>query len=170
MAQMAGLDAPQHNSAFWIDFAEARRAVDTLVDLAHDEPDERPTCVILVGQSGMGKTSILREAQRRIAFDFPEPYGWEEARYAPVLRTVIPSSPTSLKINLTLLWKQGWPITRSIHRIADLKVVDLLHKQRTRLVAVDNIHAILTASGKARRDTLDAFRFLMSEGKLRPAA
>lgn len=166
MAQMAGLDAPQHNSAFWIDFAEARRAVDTLVDLAHDEPDERPTCVILVGQSGMGKTSILREAQRRIALDFPEPYGWEEARYAPVLRTVVPSSPTSLKINLTLLWKQGWPITRSIHRIADLKVVDLLHKQRTRLVAVDNIHAILTASGKARRDTLDAFRFLMSEGNV----
>ena len=70
MAQMAGLEAPQHNSAFWIDFAEARRAVDTLVDLAHDEPDERPTCVILVGQSGMGKTSILREAQRRIALDF----------------------------------------------------------------------------------------------------
>lgn len=98
------------NPAFWIDFEEARRAVETLVDLAHDEPDERPVCVILVGQSGMGKTSILREAQRRIAMDFPEPYDGQEARYAPVLRTVIPSSPTSLKINLTLLWKQGWPI------------------------------------------------------------
>ncbi|WP_240959890.1 TniB family NTP-binding protein [Novosphingobium olei] len=152
--------------AFWIDFVEARRAVDTLVDLAHDEPDERPTCVILVGQSGMGKTSILREAQRRILLDFPEPYDWDEARHAPVLRTVIPSSPTSLKINLTLLWKQGWPITRSIHRVADLKVVDLLQQQRTRLVAIDNVHAILTAGGKARRDTLDAFRFLMSEGKV----
>ena len=60
MAELAG---DVHNSAFWIDFAEARRAVDTLVDLAHDQPDERPPCVILVGQSGMGKTSILREAQ-----------------------------------------------------------------------------------------------------------
>lgn len=166
MAQVAELDPARHNSAFWIDFAEARRAVDTLVDLAHDEPDERPTCVILAGQSGMGKTSILREAQRRIALDFPEAHGWDEARYRPVLRTVIPSSPTSLKINLTLLWKQGWPITTSIHRVADLKVVELLQKQRTRLVAVDNIHAILTAGGKARRDTLDAFRFLMSEGNV----
>lgn len=61
---------------------------------------------------------------------------------------------------------QGWPITRSIHRIADLKVVDLLQKQGTRLVAIDNVHAILTASGKARRNTLDAFRFLMSEGRV----
>lgn len=154
------------NPAFWIDFEEARSAVETLVDLAHDEPDERPVCVILVGQSGMGKTSILREAQRRITMDFPEPYDGEEARYAPVLRTVIPSSPTSLKINLTLLWKQGWPITHSMHRVADLKVVELLRKQRTRLVAVDNVHAILTAGGKARRDTLDAFRFLMSEGNV----
>jgi hypothetical protein len=34
------------------------------------------------------------------------------------------------------------------------------------LVAIDNVHAILTASGKARRDTLDAFRFLMSEGRV----
>ena len=67
MAQMAGLDPTQSGSGYWIDFAEARRAVDTLVDLAHDEPDERPPCVILVGQSGMGKTSILREAQRQRA-------------------------------------------------------------------------------------------------------
>ena len=50
MAQMAGLDPTQSGSGYWIDFAEARRAVDTLVDLAHDEPDERPPCVILVGQ------------------------------------------------------------------------------------------------------------------------
>lgn len=163
MAEIAG---SAQNSAFWIDFEEARRAVDTLVDLAHDQPDERPPCVILVGQSGMGKTSILREAQRRIVSDFPEPRGWSDTRYSPVLRTVIPSSPTSLKINLTLLWKQGWPLTRSIHRVADLKVVELLGRQRTRLVAVDNVHAILTAGGKARRDTLDAFRFLMSEGNV----
>ena len=155
-----------HLSTFWIDFDEARNAVETIVEVAHDDPEERPTCIVLTGQSGMGKTSILREAQRRISRDFPEPYGWDEARYAPVLRTVIPSSPTSLKINLTLLWKQGWPITRSIHRIADLKVVDLLQKQGTRLVAIDNVHAILTASGKARRNTLDAFRFLMSEGRV----
>lgn len=163
---MAGVDQPLRPSAFWIDFDEARHAVDTLVEIAHDEPDERPPCVILVGQSGMGKTSILREAQRRIELDFPAPAGWEDTRYTPVLRTVIPASPTSLKINLTLLWKQGWPITPSIHRIADLKVVELLRRQRTRLVAVDNVHTILTAGGRARRDTLDAFRFLMSEGNV----
>jgi hypothetical protein len=46
------------NPAFWIDFEEARSAVETLVDLAHDEPDERPVCVILVGQSGMGKAGF----------------------------------------------------------------------------------------------------------------
>lgn len=154
------------NSAFWIDFDEARTAVTTLVELAHDEPDERPPCVLLVGQSGMGKTSILRETQRRIALDFPEPADWGEARYEPMLRTVIPSGSTALKINLTLLWKQGWPITGKTHRIADLKVVELLRRQRTRLVGIDNVHAILTAGGRARRDTLDAFRFLMSEGNV----
>ena len=154
------------HSAFWIDFEEARRAVETLVELAHDEPDERPPCVLLVGQSGMGKTSILRETQRRIALDFPEPEEWGEARYEPMLRTVIPSGSTALKINLTLLWKQGWPIAGKTHRIADLKVVELLRRQRTRLVGIDNVHAILTAGGRARRDTLDAFRFLMSEGNV----
>jgi len=145
MAQMSG------HSAFWIDFDEARRAVETLVELAHDEPDERPPCVLLVGQSGMGKTSILRETQRRIALDFPEPEEWGEARYEPMLRTVIPSGSTALKINLTLLWKQGWPIAGKTHRIADLKVVELLRRQRTRLVGIDNVHAILTAGGRARR-------------------
>src|SRR3546814_787355 len=112
---------------------------------------ERPTCIVLTGQSGMGKTSILREAQRRLAEAFPEPADWGEARYQPVLRTVIPSSPTSLKINLALLWKQGWPIRTNTHKTADLKVVDLLAEQGTRLVAIDNVHVILTASGVARR-------------------
>jgi Bacterial TniB protein len=163
---MAELGSVPGNPLFWIDFDGARGHVETLVELAHDEPDERPPCVILVGQSGMGKTSILREAQRRINADFPEPDDWEDARYTPMLRTVIPSSSTSLKINLTLLWKLGWPITTNVHRIADLKVIDLLRKQKTRLVAIDNVHAILTASGKARRDSLDAFRFLMSEGNV----
>jgi len=153
-------------SAFWIDFDEARNAVETIVEVAHDDPEERPTCIVLTGQSGMGKTSILREAQRRLIVDFPEPSGGSEARYQPVLRTVIPSSPTSLKINLALLWKQGWPIRSSTHRTADLKVVDLLAAQGTRLVAIDNVHVILTASGVARRDTLDAFRFLMSAGNV----
>jgi hypothetical protein len=154
------------NSAFWIDFEDARRLVETIVDVAHDDPDERPTCIVLVGQSGMGKTSILREAQRRISADFPDPHDQNEARYTPMLRSVIPSSPTSLKINLTLLKKQGWPITNRIMRIADLKVVELLREQHTRMVAIDNVHAMLTASGRARRDTLDAFRFLMSEGNV----
>jgi len=157
---------PKAASAFWIDFDEARNAVETIVEVAHDDPEERPTCIVMTGQSGMGKTSILREAQRRLIGDFPEPSGGSEARYQPVLRTVIPSSSTSLKINLALLWKQGWPIRSSTHRTADLKVVDLLAAQGTRLVAIDNVHVILTASGVARRDTLDAFRFLMSAGNV----
>ena len=155
-----------HPASFWIDFDEARNAVETIVDVAHDDPEERPTCIVLTGQSGMGKTSILREAQRRLIEAFPEPADWGEARYQPVLRTVIPSSPTSLKINLALLWQQGWPIRANTHKTADFKVVDLLAAQGTRLVAIDNVHVILTASGVARRDTLDAFRFLMSAGNV----
>lgn len=43
-ADTAPLSAP--SSAFWIDFAEARDAVETIVDVAHDDPEERPTCIV----------------------------------------------------------------------------------------------------------------------------
>ena len=152
--------------AFWIDFDEARAHVNTLTGLAGEDPDDRPTCVVLVGQSGMGKTSILKEVGRRIELAYPEPADWGDARYIPMLRAVVPSHPPSLRINLALLWKQGWPLTRRTHQIADLKVAELLGEQATRLVAIDNVHAVLTASGRARRDALDSFRFLMSEGNV----
>ena len=152
--------------AFWIDFDEARAHVNTLTGLAGEDPDGRPTCVVLVGQSGMGKTSILKEVGRRIELAYPEPADWGDARYIPMLRAVVPSHPTSLRINLALLWKQGWPLTRRTQQIADLKVAELLGEQATRLVAVDNVHAVLTASGRARRDALDSFRFLMRGGNV----
>lgn len=152
--------------AFWINFDEASSHVNTLMSLADEEPDDRPTCVVLVGQSGMGKTSILKEVGRRMRGAYPEPRGWGDARYIPMLHAVVPSKPSSLRINLALLWKQGWPLTSRTHQIADLKVAELLGKQGTRLVAIDNVHAILTASRRARRDALDSFRFLMSEGNV----
>ena len=154
------------HKAFWIDFDQARAHVNTLMGLVDEPPDDRPTCVVLVGQSGMGKTSILKEVGRRIRTAYPEPANLGEARYLPMLHAVVPTHPTSLRINLTLLWKQGWPLTRRTHQIADLKVAKLLGKQGTKLVAIDNVHAILTASGRARRDALDSFRFLMSEGNV----
>ena len=46
------------SSSFWIDFEEARNAVETIVDVAHDDPEERPTCIVLTGQSGMGKSTL----------------------------------------------------------------------------------------------------------------
>ena len=154
------------SSPFWIGFDEARLAVETIVDVASDDPEERPTVILLTGASGMGKTSILREAGRRIAQQFKDEDKLveDDAGHNPMIRVVIPSSPTSVRINLAILWKQGQPLTNSIMRTADLKVVDLLRAQRTRMVAIDNIHAAMTATGRARIDTLNALRFLMSEG------
>ncbi|TAJ29414.1 MAG: ATP-binding protein, partial [Nitrospirae bacterium] len=75
MSSIETSSAPALSSSFWIDFDEARNAVETIVEVAHDDPEERPTCIVLTGQSGMGKTSILREAQRRLIECFPEPAG-----------------------------------------------------------------------------------------------
>src|SRR3546814_18676629 len=85
----AAATAPSLAPSFWIDFEEARNAVETIVDVAHDDPEERPTCIVLTGQSGMGKTSILREAQRRLAEAFPQPAAGGEAPYPPPLRPAI---------------------------------------------------------------------------------
>src|SRR3546814_13208477 len=105
----AAATAPSLAPSFWIDFEEARNAVETIVDVAHDDPEERPTCIVLTGQSGLGKTSILREAQRRLADAFPQPADLGDARYQPVLRPVLPSFPPSLKFHLALLFNPVLP-------------------------------------------------------------
>ena len=97
--------------AFWIDFDEARAHVNTLTGLAGEDPDDRPTCVVLVGQSGMGKTSILKEVGRRIELAYPEPADWGDARYIPMLRAVVPSHPTSPPTSSATM--PNWPIARS---------------------------------------------------------
>src|SRR3546814_16827131 len=72
----AAATAPSLAPTFWIDFEEARNAVETIVDVAHDDPEERPTCIVLTGQTGMGKTSLLRQAPRGLAAAFHEPTEW----------------------------------------------------------------------------------------------
>src|SRR3546814_20675557 len=105
----AAATAPSLAPSFWIDFEEARNAVETIVDVAHDDPEERPTCIVLPGQSGMGKTSILREAQRRLSDAFPAPPDWGEARHQHVLLPVIPSIPPYPNLNIALPWKHPVP-------------------------------------------------------------
>lgn len=162
-SERPGITAP---AQFWVPFTDAERAVETLLSVASEAPDERPPCVVLSGPSGMGKSAILRETQRRMLAAYPKPEALRDTRYEPMLRAIVPSRPSSVKINLMLLWKQGWPIRSNSALTADSKVVELLRLQRTRLIAIDQVHTILTASGATRRDTLDAFRFLMTEGQI----
>lgn len=157
---------PPTSSKFWIDLVEAERSVQTLLEVASEERDERPVCVVLSGPSGMGKTFILKEAQRRIELTYPKPLKMKDTRYTPMLRAIVPAKPSSKKINQLLLWHLGWPLRTNSSIPSDFKVVDLVRLQQTRLISIDQIHTILLTSGVARRDTLDAFRFLMSETQL----
>jgi hypothetical protein len=134
-----------------------------LEDLLAYPPRDRMPCLLLYGDTGMGKTKIIRKFLRDHPATFDRATG---VTTMPVVAMQMPAEPIERDIYGELLVSLGapGPIDGATHRQKEV-CRGLLRSMGARMLIIDEIHAMLAGSFRQQRVFLNAIRFLANDLK-----
>lgn len=145
----------------WLDLDQARMALARLDDLLAYPPRDRMPCLLLYGDTGMGKTKIIRKFLRDHPACFDKGTG---VTTMPVVAMQMPAEPIERDIYSELLVALGapGPIDGATHRQKEI-CRRLLRSMSARMLIIDEIHAMLAGSFRQQRIFLNVIRFLAND-------
>jgi hypothetical protein len=145
----------------WVNFAMAERALQRLEDLLAYPPRDRMPCMLIYGHTGIGKTKIISKFVR----DYPPVFdhGSGIAR-TPVVAFQMPAQPDEEQFYDELFRALGTP-SRSGDRISGTRrhCRELLRAMGTRVLIIDEVHAMLAGTYRQQRIFLNTIRFLAND-------
>lgn len=149
----------------WITHSMAATALTLLQEVLDQPPRERMENVLLVAESGMGKTSLIRKFERANAAPGRDGDG---ARRMPVVVVLMPPEPTEHDFFGQVLAALGAPPTtaRPVGRTVTSRrdvACRLLREVGARVLVVDEINSVLAGTPRQQRLFLQLLRFLSNE-------
>jgi hypothetical protein len=139
----------QVRAANWVGYARATRALDRLEELIEHPPCARMPCLLLYGESGMGKTMIVEKFQRMHPPTFHRSSG---AEHRPVVILQMPSGPDDRRFFTRILHELGVPYS-SYWRVDALEraALDSLRLAKTQVLIVEEVQQMLAGSAREQR-------------------
>jgi Cdc6-like AAA superfamily ATPase len=151
-------------TARWVAFPRAGVAVEELERRFHYPTCARMPCMLLYGDSGMGKTMILEKMERQHPNSYDERHGITKK---PVLVIQMPASPDERRFYTRILEVLGAPYsTRDQIGALEGRVIHLLKQLGTQLLFIDEVHHLLAGSHREQRRALNLLKFLTNELKI----
>ena len=134
----------------WIQHAAAERLLGYLQEAVDQPARERMENVLLLGESGMGKTMLIRKLERQNAACFDDATGVQRR---PVVVMLMPPQPTESEFFNRVLeaieapsagfWSHGGQLRASATR--------LLREIGTRVLVIDEINSVLAGTPRQQR-------------------
>jgi hypothetical protein len=148
----------------WLETVQARSALARLKDLLSYPPRDRMPCLLLYGDTGMGKTKIVRKFLRDHPPRFDSGTG---VTTMPVVAMQMPAEPLERDVYGELLNALGapGPAHDSTYRQKDI-CRGLLRRMGAHMLVIDEIHAMLAGSFRQQRIFLNVIRFLANDLKV----
>jgi hypothetical protein len=151
-------------TARWVAFPRAGIAVEELERRFHYPTCARMPCMLLYGDSGMGKTMILEKMERQHPKSYDEHQGITKR---PVLIVQMPASPDERRFYTRILEVLGAPYSmREQIGVLEGRVIRLLSELGTQLLFIDEVHHLLAGSHRDQRRALNLLKFLTNELKI----
>jgi hypothetical protein len=151
-------------SARWVAFPRAGIAVEELERRFHYPTCARMPCMLLYGDSGMGKTMILEKMERQHPKSYDERRGITKR---PVVIIQMPASPDERRFYTRILEVLGAPYSiREQIGALEGRVIHLLKEMGTQLLFIDEVHHLLAGSQREQRRALNLLKFLTNELKI----
>ncbi|NEI67704.1 TniB family NTP-binding protein [Rhizobium leguminosarum] len=148
----------------WLETADARSALARLEDLLSYPPRDRMPCLLLYGDTGMGKTKIIRKFLRDHQPTFDRGTG---VTTMPVVAMQMPAEPVERDVYGEFLNAMSAPGPGGDATFR-LKTTcrTLMRKMGVRMLIIDEIHAMLTGTYRQQRIFLNVIRFLANDLKV----
>ncbi len=149
----------------WIQHAAADRVLGYLQEALEQPPRERMENILLVGESGMGKTMLIRKFERQTTPGFDDIAGVQRR---PVVVMLMPHQPTETQFLDQMLRAVGAPSPRDFVHGFPLRnpAIRLLRELGTRVLIIDEINSVLAGTPRQQRIFLQLLRFLSNELRL----
>lgn len=145
----------------WIDYPRATQALQQLERLFGTPRRDRMPCLLLHGDSNIGKTKITAKFRRAHPNEFDERSGVERC---PVIAMQMPPTPDQHRFYSGLLFELGAPHNAaaglaSLERLAR----EILKRVSPRMLVVDEVHHLLAGSYREQRASLNLLKFLAND-------
>ena len=154
--------------ARWVPYPRAQRALDRLNFLFEYPKCARMQCLLLYGDSGIGKTMVVEKFLRDHPAHFDPQAGMEKIN---VLSIQMPPAPDEKRVYAQLLLAAGAPvgIEERLHRI-ETRALGLLKAIQPQMIIIDEVHHLLAGNPREQRRSLNLLKFLANELRVSIAA
>ena len=145
----------------WIGFDQARAALDRLDALLDYPARDRMPCLLIFGDTGMGKTKIVRKFERMHPPTFCQATG---VTRRPVVVAQVPPEPVERDLYRELLASVDAPalVGGTLAREKDV-CRSLLRTVGARMIVLDEVNGMLAGTYRQQRVFLNALRFLAND-------
>jgi len=145
----------------WISYPRAEAALAKLETLMSFPERARMPNLLLVGESGMGKTMIIEKFTRDHASSFDETTG---RLHMPVVAVQMVSGPDETRFYRRILAAIGAPEPpRATLAVLESLALRLLTELRPRMLVIDEIHSLQAGTVREQARFLNMLRFLGNE-------
>ncbi|KJK16929.1 TniB transposition protein [Burkholderiaceae bacterium 16] len=148
----------------WIDYPRATQAFELLDRLVKIPPRQRMPCLLLYGESNIGKTQVIAKFERRHPPEYDEIAGVEHRK---VVSMQMPPTPDQSRFYTSLLFELGAPFNAAA-RLSVLENLsrEVLREVSPRMLVVDEVHHLLAGSYREQRASLNLLKFLANDPKM----
>lgn len=146
---------------FWINYPEGTRALEHLEWIFKQPKSYRTQCSLIIADPAAGKTSIAKQFEKTVN---PTPKLTDKERHLPVVYVQSPPNGNAAALYTNILREIGAPYqpTWQVARKQD-QVLYMLTKLKTRMLIVDELHAMLAGNVNERNVFMWTLKHLSSE-------
>ena len=142
----------------WIDYPRAAFVMQRLGELLATPARTRMPCLLIHGDSGMGKTMLIEKFIRNHPPSYNKQRGLEQIE---IVAMEMPPAPTERRIYGKLLEALGAPF-RPAERLDVLEhaTIGVLERLQPKLIVVDELHHLTAATARDQRVVLNLLKHL----------
>ncbi len=162
------LDDPDHErirrcrSPLWVNYPRAGEALSRLDYLLDYPPRARMPCMLLFGDSDIGKSMIIEKFQRDNPDSFDE---FNDIVAKRVMMVQMPSTPHERRFYSQIIraYGQRTPLLRRNAADTEVLALRLLFQFRPKVIVVDEVHHLFAGPPMDQRQALNQLKFISNE-------